>query len=73
MPREQIVIGALIALLSVMGIASERWLLANTRKGQTLVRRFGEPKATWVLRGLLAAAAIFGTLLALNVIRPVNW
>jgi len=73
MRKDQVLMGVLIAVVSLVGIASDRWLLARTRKGQALVKWFGEETALWVLRGILAAFAILGALLASDVVRPIQW
>ena len=73
MPLEQIFIGSVSAALCLAGIWHDRWLLTETKKGKRLVAWFGEHRALWVLRGLLAAGLLFGVLLATNVIRPIRW
>lgn len=73
MVNEQFVMGLGIALVCLAGLLKERWLLANTRKGQRLVTWFGSRRALWVLRGLLALGAVFGALLAVDVVRPMRW
>ncbi|HEX6984579.1 MAG TPA: hypothetical protein VF170_04345 [Planctomycetaceae bacterium] len=71
--NEQILIGLVTAALCGLGLWHDRRLLAETRKGRRLIRWFGEERALWVLRGLLAAGAAFGLLLAADVIRPIEW
>ena len=73
MSKEQILVGALVALVSLHGLWKADWLLEHTRKGQKLVGWLGPEKALWVLRGLLIAAVVFGVLLATNVVRPIRW
>ena len=73
MPKEQIFIGVTIALLCGIGLVKERWFLTHTKKGERLVRWFGEKKATWVLRGLFGLGILVGILIAMNIIRPVMW
>jgi len=73
MIREQALVGVVFALLCVVGLWKQKWFLANTSKGQRLVRLFGPDRAAWVLRGLLAVGIILGTLLALDIIRPIQW
>ena len=73
MPGHQIFIGVAFALLCLLGLWREKWLLTNSGHGQRLTRWFGEARARWVLRALLIAGAVFGALLAANVIRPVQW
>jgi hypothetical protein len=71
--NEQVLIGATVALLCSLGLWHDRWLLTRTRKGQRLIRWFGERRGLWVLRSLLVSAALFGVLLATDVIRPARW
>ena len=73
MLNEQVAMGVIIALLCVAGLYYDRWFLSHSKKGQRLVIRLGERKATWVVRLLFTAGALFGTLLATDVIRPVQW
>ncbi len=72
-PTEQILIGALVALLSLHGLWKARWLLENTRKGQRLAGWLGAERGLLALRVVLVLGAVLGILLATNVIRPVNW
>lgn len=65
--------GVLAALVSAIGLWNSRWFLEKTRKGQWLARRCGEEPALWILRGLLSAGTLFGILLALGVVNPVQW
>ncbi len=73
MNYEQVLIGGMTAALCVAGLWQEQWLLSQTRKGQRLVRWFGDGRAPWVLRLLLAFGFGFGTLLAVGVLNPVRW
>lgn len=73
MLNEQLVMGTLIALLSLFGLTQERWLLTKTAKGRTLMHLCGENRGPWVFRAMLVACATFGTLLALDIIRPLQW
>lgn len=72
-PKEQIFIGAATALLCLIGLVNGRWILDNTKKGQRLANWFGPVRAIWVLRVLLMLGAVFGVLLAADVIEPVQW
>jgi hypothetical protein len=72
-PKDQIFMGAAIALLCLVGLVRQRWLLDETSKGQRFVRRFGRDGAVWVLCGLLVCGAILGGLLAAGVINPIRW
>ena len=38
-----------------------------------MAKAFGERKAVWIWRFLLAAGAIFGVCLAVGYISPVTW
>ncbi len=73
MPKHQIVMGVSVAVLSLVGLWQSNWLLANTGKGEWIRRRYGEPKARTIVRTFFFAAAVFGALLALDVIRPLQW
>lgn len=66
-------IGSVFALICLAAVWHGRWLVAHTPKGQGLARRLGEAKAVWLVRGVFAAGAVFGALLAADVIRPVQW
>lgn len=72
-PKEQILIGSVTALLCVFGLVKSEWILQNTKKGERLVRWFGETRAIWILRGLLVLGGLFGVLLASNIIKPIQW
>ena len=72
-PNEQILIGVVVSVLCLAGLVKDRWFLEHTRKGQWLTRRLGPTRAVWALRGLFSAGAVFGILLATNVIHPVRW
>jgi hypothetical protein len=65
--------GIAIVVACLMILFREHWFLAETRKGQRLVQRFGPTGALWILRGLLAAIATIGGLLASGTIHPVRW
>ena len=73
MPKDQIFIGITVAVLCAAGLCKDRWFLTRTKKGKRLIGWFGEEKAIWVLRGLFGLGMLFGLLMAMNVIRPVNW
>jgi len=73
MTNERILIGTVSAALCLVGLWHHRWLLSETAKGRRLMAWFGEGRALWVLRVLLALGMVFGVLLALGVIRPVEW
>jgi len=73
MPKEQIAIGAIVAVLCLAGAWKERWLLEHSKYGHRLIGWFGPQRAPWVLRCLLCGGIVFGVLLATNVIHPVRW
>ena len=73
MSGEQVLIGSVVSALSVVGIWNDGWFLKNTSKGQRLVAVFGERKASWIWRTLMAASGVFGVLLACDIIHPVRW
>ena len=73
MVNSQMAMGLSIMATCLFGLWHHRWLLENTHKGQRMVRWFGEVRGLWVLRGLLVAGALFGFLLAINIIHPIHW
>ncbi len=70
---QDMVMGTAIVLVCLILLFRERWFLAETGKGQRLVRRFGIARAVWILRGLLLVIAILGGLLAGGIVRPIRW
>lgn len=73
MEPEQVFIGSATAILCLLGLWQNAWFLEHTRKGRRLADRLGIRNARWVVRGLFAAGAVFGVLLAAGVINPVRW
>lgn len=73
MTNERILIGTVTAALCVIGLWHHHWLLYETSKGQRLIAWFGDVRALWVLRALLTLGIVFGCLLALGVLRPIEW
>ena len=71
--KEQVFIGASIAALCLFALVNCRWILDNTKKGERLTQWFGAVRGIWVLRSLLLLGALFGVLLAMNVVRPMQW
>lgn len=65
--------GCSVALLCLVGLIRQHWLLDKTPKGQRLVSRLGRRKALWLLRGMLIAGAVFGVLLAVGTLNPIRW
>jgi hypothetical protein len=72
-PQHQILMGVGIAAVCCTSLAKHRWLLANTRKGQALVKRCGETAARYILWLLCLTGMAFGSLLASGVVRPIHW
>jgi hypothetical protein len=73
MLQQHVVVGCMIVALCGLIVVNSRLFLEKTKKGQRLVGRFGPDRAPWVLRGLAATGAVFGALLAMGIIRPVQW
>ncbi len=73
MEPEQVFIGTATAILCLIGLWQNAWFLEHTPKGRRLADWFGTRKAAWLLRGLFAAGAVFGLLLAAGIINPVRW
>lgn len=71
--HDQLLMGLGITTVSLVGLTRHRWLLANTRKGQALVRQCGEQAARYVLWMFCAVSACFGGLLASGIVRPMTW
>ena len=65
--------GVLVVGLCLFGFWKIAWLLENSRYGRRLVSWFGVIGGRRALACLLIAGAIFGVLLAANVIRPIQW
>ncbi|QDU38272.1 hypothetical protein Mal4_25990 [Maioricimonas rarisocia] len=73
MPYDQIFIGGATAILCLVGLWNEAWILAHTTKGRRLIGWFGEQRGLWVLRVVLSLGFLFGALLASGIINPVRW
>jgi hypothetical protein len=73
LPTHQILMGAAVAVLSLVAFLKTDWLLRNTGKGEWLARRCGESRARLYVRMFFFFAAVFGLLLATNVVRPLQW
>lgn len=65
--------GIAIVLACLMLLFRDRWFLAQTEKGKSLVGWLGETQALWVLRAILLGFAAVGALLATGFIRPIKW
>lgn len=72
-PRDQIIMGCGIALVSLLLLVRARWIAAETRKGQWLTTRFGPDRAVWIITGFGVVAIVFGIGLATGVIQPLRW
>lgn len=72
-PQDQILMGVGIASICLTGIVRSRWILANTRKGQNLVTRYGETTAQRVVWLVCLLGIAFGSLLASGIVRPIAW
>ena len=70
---EQTIIGGATAALCLLGFWKVEWLLEHSRNGRRLAARFGDLGATRILKLLLLAGAVFGTLLAAGIINPIRW
>jgi hypothetical protein len=73
MNLEQLLIGGMTAALCATGLWHDEWLLVHTRKGRKLIAWFGDGRAPWVLRTLLALGLGFGLLLASGILNPIRW
>jgi hypothetical protein len=75
MPRisQDAAMGGAVILVCLMLLSRDRWFLERTGKGQRLVQWFGDAKALWAFRALLLAGMIIGGLLAMGIIRPIQW
>ncbi len=73
MIRTQTAMGALIVGVCLFGLWHIAWLLENSRYGRRLVIWFGDIGGRRAMTVLLVAGAIFGVLLAADVIRPIQW
>ncbi|MFO1020845.1 MAG: hypothetical protein U0903_09140 [Planctomycetales bacterium] len=71
--QTQIVIGAIITLGSLLGLRHDRAILEQTGYGRWITWLFGAEKGLWFLRLVIILFALFGVLLASNVIRPIRW
>jgi hypothetical protein len=73
MIRTQTAMGCLVLGLCLFGLWHTAWLLENSRYGRRLVIWFGGRGGRRALTVLLIAGAVFGVLLAADVIRPIDW
>ena len=70
---ENVVIGVIFALVSLWALFKDQWFVTHSRKGQRLTKFFGPARALWILRILFLCGILFGILLALGFIQPVQW
>ena len=70
---QRILVGSVMVFLCVALFLKERWFLENTKKGKRLTAWFGQKAAPVVLRGLILLGILFGSLLAMGIIRPIRW
>jgi hypothetical protein len=73
MIRTQTAMGALIVGVCLFGLWHIAWLLENSRYGRRLEIWFGVDGGRRAMTVLLIAGAVFGVLLAADVIRPIDW
>ncbi|HUG91001.1 MAG TPA: hypothetical protein VML55_09220 [Planctomycetaceae bacterium] len=73
MPKDQILIGSLFAVVCLIVAWKARWMCEHSNVGRRLAERLGVGGAMWVIRAVFGALAVFGVLLATNVVRPVQW
>jgi hypothetical protein len=72
MVPQHVAMGLAIVLVSLFLLINQQRLLVHSRYGRLLRHWFGEERSPHVLRVLLALTAIFGVLLAIEVVRPLN-
>ena len=71
--QNEMIIGFGTAGLCMVGFVKCQWFLDNTTKGQRLVDRFGPEKAATVFRLMMMIGCIFGGLLGIGIIKPIQW
>lgn len=72
MVPQHVAMGLGIVFVSLILLLNQQRLLVHSRYGRQLRHWFGEERAPFVLRSLLTLTAIFGVLLAIEVVRPLN-
>lgn len=70
MPKDQIFIGSVFAVVCLIVVWQARWMSEHSRMGRGLASWLGETAGLWTLRGIFAALAVFGVLLATGVVSP---
>jgi hypothetical protein len=69
----QTAMGVMVVGLCLFAAWHNDWLLVNSRYGRRLVIWFGPVGGRRALIGFFLAGAVFGVLLAADVVRPIHW
>ena len=69
---DQIVMGVGVAVMCVVGLRQESWLLDEWTPAQWLRRQWGDGPASTALRTMLIGGVTFGVLLASGVVNPIG-
>ena len=72
-PKEQIFIGSVFAVVCVIVVWQAPWMCEHSRFGQSLARRLGERAGVWTIRAIFGGLAVLGVLLASGVVSPLRW
>lgn len=73
MSRESLFLGVGTALIGLVGLLRQQWLLAETPKGRMLVESLGLARAR-LFHGVLCLGLLaFGVLLAAGFLAPWRW
>lgn len=72
-PRDQILFGTVLALVSAFVLRIEGRIVDETPKGRRLVERVGRPWAVRIVRGTALAFLALGVLLATGIVNPIRW
>ena len=72
-PKDQIFIGSVFAVVCLAVVWRAAWIREHSRFGRGLANWLGETPGLWAIRGIFAALAVFGVLLAVGVISPLRW
>lgn len=71
--QTQLLIGAIITAGCLLGLRHDRWILQESGYGRWIRWLFGDERGLWFLRSVICLLALFGILLALNILRPLRW